>query len=106
MPESGFARAVAHAASPDQNVILEAVQRPIALKCIQEKAPAPGWKAKPSWSLLAEEDRMIAPETQRYMADRMGAKIRTHKVDHSPMHTQPDVVVRMILEAAQATLAG
>jgi pimeloyl-ACP methyl ester carboxylesterase len=106
MPESGFARAVAHAASPDQNVILEAVQRPIALKCIQEKAPAPGWKAKPSWYLLAEEDRMIAPETQRYMADRMGAKIRTHKVDHSPMHTQPDVVVRMILEAAQATLAG
>ena len=40
------------------------------------------------------------------MADRMGAKIRTHKVDHSPMHTQPDVVVRVILESAQATLAG
>ena len=106
MPEGGFARAVAHTASPDQNAILEAVQRPIALKCIQEKAPVPGWKTKPSWYLLAEEDRMIAPETQRYMADRMGAKIRTHKVDHSPMHTQPDVVVRIILEAAQATLAG
>jgi pimeloyl-ACP methyl ester carboxylesterase len=106
MPEGGFARAVAHAASPDQNAILEAVQRPIALKCIQEKAPVPGWKTKPSWYLIAEEDRMIAPETQRYMADRMGAKIRTHKVDHSPMHTQPDVVVRVILEAAQATLAG
>jgi pimeloyl-ACP methyl ester carboxylesterase len=106
MPEGGFARAVAHTASPDQNAILEAVQRPIALKCIQEKADVPGWKTKPSWYLLAEEDRMIAPETQRYMADRMGAKIRTHKVDHSPMHTQPDVVVRMILESAQATLAG
>ena len=106
MPEGGFARAVAHTASPDQNAILEAVQRPIALKCIQEKAPVPGWKTKPSWYLLAEEDRMIAPETQRYMADRMGAKTRTHNVDHSPMHTQPDVVVRIILEAAQATLAG
>jgi pimeloyl-ACP methyl ester carboxylesterase len=106
MPEGGFARAVAHTASPDQNAILEAVQRPIALKCIQEKADVPGWKTKPSWYLLAEEDRMIAPETQRYMADRMGAKIRTHKVDHSPMHTQPDVVVRVILEAAQATLTG
>jgi pimeloyl-ACP methyl ester carboxylesterase len=106
MPEGGFARAVAHEASPDQNAILEAVQRPIALKCIQEKAPVPGWKTKPSWYLLAEEDRMIAPETQRYMAERMGAKIRTHKVDHSPMHTQPDIVVHMILEAAQATLAG
>jgi len=106
IPEGGFARAVAHTASPDQNAILEAVQRPIALKCIQEKAPVPGWKTKPSWYLLAEEDRMIAPETQRYMADRMGAKTRTHNVDHSPMHTQPDVVVRIILEAAQATLAG
>jgi pimeloyl-ACP methyl ester carboxylesterase len=106
MPEGGFARAVAHAASPDQNAILEAVQRPIALECIQAKAPVPGWKTKPSWYLLAEEDRMIAPETQRYMADRMGAKIRPHKVDHSPMHTQPDVVVHIILEAAQATLAG
>jgi pimeloyl-ACP methyl ester carboxylesterase len=106
MPEGGFARAVAHTASPDQNAILEAMQRPIALKCIQEKADLPGWKTKPSWYLLAEEDRMIAPETQRYMADRMGAKIRTHKVDHSPMHTQSDVVGRVILEAAQATLAG
>jgi pimeloyl-ACP methyl ester carboxylesterase len=106
MPEGGFASAVAHEASPDQNAILEAVQRPIALKCIQEKAPVPGWKTKPSWYLLAEEDRMIAPETQRYMADRMGAEIRAHKVDHSPMHTRPDVVVRVILEAAQATLAG
>jgi pimeloyl-ACP methyl ester carboxylesterase len=106
MPEGGFASAVAHEASPDQNAILEAVQRPISLKCIQERSPVPTWKAKPSWYLLAEEDRMIAPGTQRYMAERMGAKIRTHKVDHSPMHSQPDVVVRVILEAAQATLVG
>jgi pimeloyl-ACP methyl ester carboxylesterase len=105
MPEGGFACAVAHEASPDRNAILEAVQRPIALKCMQEKAPVPGWMTKPSWYLLAEEDRMIAPETQRYMADRMGATIRMHKVDHSPMHARPDVVVRVILEAAQATLA-
>jgi pimeloyl-ACP methyl ester carboxylesterase len=105
MPEGGFARAVAHKASPDQTTILQAVQRPIALKCIQEKVAVPAWKTKPSWFLLAEEDRMIAPETQRYMAERMGAKIRTHKVDHTPMHTAPEVVVGVILEAAQGTLA-
>jgi pimeloyl-ACP methyl ester carboxylesterase len=105
MPEGGFARAVAHNASPDQATILEAAQRPIAVKCIQEKAPVPIWKTKPSWFLLAEQDRMIAPETQRYMAERMGAKIRPHPVDHSPMHTAPDVVVGVILEAAQGTLA-
>jgi pimeloyl-ACP methyl ester carboxylesterase len=75
------------------------------VKCIQEKAPVPAWKTKPSWFLLAEEDRMIAPETQRYMAERMGAKIRAHRVDHTPMHTAPDVVVDVILETAQETLA-
>ena len=105
MPEGGFAHAVAHKASPDQTAILEAVQRPIAVKCIQEKAPVPAWKTKPSWFLLAEEDRMIAPETQRYMAERMGAKIRAHLLDHTPMHTEPDVVVSVILEAARETLA-
>jgi pimeloyl-ACP methyl ester carboxylesterase len=105
MPEGGFARAVAHKASRDQTTILEAVQRPIAVKCIQEKAPVPAWKTKPSWFLLAEEDRMIAPETQRYMAERMGAKIRTHDVDHSPMYTSPAVVVSTILEAARETIA-
>jgi pimeloyl-ACP methyl ester carboxylesterase len=104
MPDGGFAQAVAHKASPEKTTILEAVQRPIALKCIQEKAPPPAWKTKPSWFLLAEEDRMIAPETQRYMAERMGAKIRTHAVDHTPMHTEPGVVVGVILEAAQDTL--
>jgi pimeloyl-ACP methyl ester carboxylesterase len=106
MPEGGFAQAVAHKASWEQTEILEAVQRPIAVKCIQEKAAAPAWKTKPSWFLLAEEDRMILPETQRFMAERMGAEIRSHSVDHSPMHTEPRVVVDVILEAARRTLAG
>jgi pimeloyl-ACP methyl ester carboxylesterase len=106
MPEGSFARAVAHRASPDQTAILQAIQRPIAVKCIQEKAPVPTWKTRPSWFLLAEEDRMILPEIQRYMAERMGAKIRAHDVDHSPMHTAPDVVVTVILEAARETLAS
>jgi pimeloyl-ACP methyl ester carboxylesterase len=105
MPEGGFTRAVAHNAPPNQTAILQAVQRPIAVKCIQEKAPVPGWKTKPSWFLLAEQDRMIVPETQRYMAERMDAKIRTHRVDHSPMYTAPDVVVELILEAVRETLA-
>jgi pimeloyl-ACP methyl ester carboxylesterase len=103
MPEEGFARAVAHRASPGQLAVMAAVQRPIALPCIQEKAPPPAWKGTPSWYLLAEEDRMILSETQRFMAERMGATIRSHNVDHSPMYTAPDLVVDLILDAVRET---
>ncbi len=101
MPEEGFGQAVAHKASSDQATIMAAVQRPIALKCIQEKVPKPAWRTKPSWFLIAEEDRMISPETQRYMAQRMGATVQSHRVDHTPMYTRPDLVVDMILEAVR-----
>ena len=104
MPEEGFGQAVAHKVSQDQATILSAVQRPIALKCIQEKAPTPAWKTKPSWFLLAEEDRMIVPEAQRFMAERMGATIRSHAVDHSPMYTAPNLVVDVVLEAAREAI--
>jgi pimeloyl-ACP methyl ester carboxylesterase len=101
MPDDGFSRAVAHKASTEQTRILAAVQRPISLQCIQETAPAPGWKTKPSWFLVAEEDRMINPKTQQFMAQRMGAKIRSSRVDHSPMYTATNLVVNVILEAAR-----
>ena len=101
MPEEGFGCAVAHKASPDQLAIMAAVQRPIAVQCIQEKAPAPAWKKTPSWYLLAEEDRMIIPETQRFLATRMEATIRSHKVDHTPMYTAPELVVDVILQATR-----
>ena len=100
MPEDGFAGAVAHKASPDQLAIMAAVQRPIALQCIQEKAPTPAWKKVPSWYFVAEDDRMINPGNQRFMAGRMGANMRCHSVDHTPMHTAPHLVVDIILEAA------
>jgi pimeloyl-ACP methyl ester carboxylesterase len=106
MPEDGFGQAVAHKASSDQAIIMAAVQRPISVNCIQEKVPAPAWKTKPSWFLLAEEDRMIIPENQRFMAERMGAKIRSHKVDHTPMYAAPHVVVDIIREAAQSAFPG
>lgn len=101
MPEDGFAQAVAHKASPDQATIMTAVQRPISFKCIQEKAPMPAWRTKPSWFLIAEDDRMISPQTQRLMAQRMGAIVRAYQVDHTPMYTRPDLVVDMILEAVR-----
>ena len=105
MPDEGFANAFAQNASAQQIALSRAVQRPISVRCIQEPAPAPAWKAKPTWYLLAEEDRMINPKTQRFMADRMHATERSFPVDHTPLLTAPDKVVAVILEAARATLA-
>jgi len=104
MPENGFGRAVAHKAPTDLARILASVQRPISVQCIQERVPAPGWKTRPSWYLLAEEDRMINPKTQQFMARRMGARVRSSRVDHSPMYTATGLVVDVILEAASETL--
>jgi pimeloyl-ACP methyl ester carboxylesterase len=104
MPDEGFASAFAQNASPKQIALSRAVQRPISVKCIQEPAPAPAWKSKPAWYLLAQEDRMINPKTQRFMAERMKATVRSFPVDHTPLFTAPDKVVEVILESAITTL--
>jgi pimeloyl-ACP methyl ester carboxylesterase len=105
MPDDAFRRALAQKASPDQAKIAASVQRPISVQCIQEPASAPLWKSRPSWYLVAEEDRMINPKTQHFMADRMGATVRPHPVDHTPMYSAPALVIDVILEAARETLS-
>lgn len=104
MPEDAFRRVLAHRASTDQARIAAVVQRPIAVQCIQEAVGKPAWKTKPTWYLVAEEDRMINPKTQHFMAERMGARIRPHPVDHTPMYADSNVVIDVILEAAHETL--
>jgi pimeloyl-ACP methyl ester carboxylesterase len=105
LPEEAFASAFAQNAASDDWAVLSAVQRPISLNCITVPAGRPLWKEVPSWFLVAEDDRMIAPETQRFMAARMKATIRTHAVDHTPSVTAPDVVVDIIADAIHA-IAG
>jgi pimeloyl-ACP methyl ester carboxylesterase len=105
MPNEGFANAFAQNATSEQLALSKAVQRPISAKSIQEPAPAPAWKTKPTWYLVAEEDRMINPRTQRFMAERMKATVRSFAVDHTPLLTAPGKVVDIILEAAKATLS-
>ncbi len=102
MPDEGFSNAFAHHATADQIALAKAVQRPICIKCIQEAAPEPAWNSKPSWFLIAEEDRMINPKTQHFMAERMGAQTQALAVDHTPLLTAPEAVVEVILAAVQS----
>jgi pimeloyl-ACP methyl ester carboxylesterase len=102
MPDDGFKNAFSQNATAEQIAVCAAVQRPLSVKCIQERAPKPAWKSKPSWFLIAEEDRMINPKTQHFMAKRMGATTRSLLVDHTPLVSAPERVVNIIMEAKQA----
>lgn len=101
LPAESFASAFAQDASAEEHELLAAVQRPIAPACITVPVERPLWKDRPSWFLVAENDRMIAPETQHFMAERMKATVRSRKVDHTPLITAPDTVLDIILEAAE-----
>ena len=99
LPTDAFGAAFAQHATAEEHALLAAVQRPIAVPCIQQPVPRPGWKDLPTWYLVAEEDRMINPDTQRFMAERMHARTHAHRVDHTPLITRPDVVTDIISEA-------
>ena len=106
LPEEAFAAAFAQNAPVEELVVLAAVQRPISPACITVKVGRPLWKDRPAWFLVAEQDRMIAHDTQRFMAERMHAKVRSHPVDHAPLVSAPSVVVDIIREAIGETVAG
>jgi pimeloyl-ACP methyl ester carboxylesterase len=99
MPEAAFPIAFAQNASKEELAVLAAVQRPISPACITVKVERPLWKDRPAWFLVAEQDRMIIHENQRFMADRMKARAQSHPVDHAPMVTAPSVVIDIIREA-------
>ena len=102
LPEAAFPAAFAPHASAEEQAVLFAVQRPIAVPCISTKVGRPLWRDRPAWFLLAEADHMIVAATQRFMAERMKAEIRSHAVDHIPSVTAPHAVVDIILEATRA----
>ena len=65
LPEAAFGAAFAQNAAAEELAVLAAVQRPISTACITVAVPRPLWKDRPTWFLLAEQDRMIVQDTQR-----------------------------------------
>jgi pimeloyl-ACP methyl ester carboxylesterase len=67
-----------------------------------KKAEGTAWKSKPSWYIVANNDRTVHSDLERFVAKRMGAT--THAVDssHVPMLSQPGLVIDVIREAAKA----
>ena len=63
----------------------------------------PAWKSKPSWYLVATDDRMIPPAAQRAMSQRAGSTVTEVRGTHAIYVSRPDTVVDLIVQAAKSS---
>jgi pimeloyl-ACP methyl ester carboxylesterase len=91
-------------AGRSETVQAEAEGGDVALQAKLDCLPRQGlaWQSKPSWYIVATEDRTIQPELERFVAKRMGATTVELRSSHVPMLSQPQAVLDVIRNAAQA----
>ena len=76
--------------------VMAAVQKPLAIAAFAGASGPPAWKTIPSWYLQCTDEQMIPPPAQRFMAERMGARVRTVASSHAPFMAHPAVVAEII----------
>ena len=76
-------------------------QVPWGLAALSGTVTQPAWKSKPSWYMVATEDRMIPPAAQRAMATRAGSTVVEERGSHAIYVSQPAAVAALIEKAAQ-----
>ena len=79
---------------------MAASQVPWGVDALGGEVTRPGWRAKPSWYLVATDDHMIPPPAQRAMADRAGATVSEVPASHSVYVSQAQAVADLIKQAA------
>jgi pimeloyl-ACP methyl ester carboxylesterase len=90
--------------SADEALVMAVTQKAPVGGTFASKVTVPAWKSKPSWYQISSDDRMIAPENEKRMAQRMGAKeIITLAASHASLASMPNQVCALIDEAAKAT---
>jgi pimeloyl-ACP methyl ester carboxylesterase len=90
---------------PEQQLVW-ATQGVPAADLFNQKVEGTAWRSKPSWYIVAKNDRTVHPELQRFAAKRMGASIHEVASSHVPMLSKPGYVLDVIRTAASAVLAG
>jgi pimeloyl-ACP methyl ester carboxylesterase len=75
-------------------------QVPWGVEALSGTITQPAWKTKPSWYLIATDDRMIPPPAQRFMSKRAGATVVEVSGSHAVYVSQPDAVAGLIVKAA------
>lgn len=98
-----FATAFSADIDPAEAQFMAASQRPWGLAAVQGKVSSPAWKIKPSFYLLAKDDRMIPVQAQADMAARASARIVQVHSSHAVMLSRPDEVAALINTASAST---
>jgi pimeloyl-ACP methyl ester carboxylesterase len=96
-----FAASFAADVKPDLADFMAKSQVPWGLDALNGEVTKPAWKSKPSWYLVATDDKMIPVPAQRMMANRAGAKITDQPGSHAVYVSQPEAVAAVIEDAAR-----
>lgn len=88
--------------SADEQEVVYATHFAPAVDLFNQKHDGIAWRSKPSWYIVAAEDRTVHPELERFVAKRMGAKTVELTSSHVPMLSHPKAVLDVIRQAAKA----
>jgi len=97
-----FAASFAGDLPAEQAAFMADSQVPWGVEALAGGITEPAWRTKPSWYLVATEDRMIPPPAQRAMSERAGSTVVESPGSHSVYLSQPGAVAAIIHEAATA----
>jgi len=86
--------------------VLATAQKPISARSSTDPAGRPAWRTLPSWYLVSTQDRMINPDLERFMANRIGATTVEVRSSHASPASHPDRVAGLILAAAHVGASG
>lgn len=96
-----FAASFAADVPLDQAAFMADSQVPWGLDALNGKVTDPAWRSKPSWYLVATDDRMIPPPAQRAMSERSGSTVVEAAGSHAIYVSQPAAVAELITQAAR-----
>jgi len=96
-----FAHSFAADLPPEDAAFMADSQVPWGVEALEGTVTEPAWRSKPSWYLVAADDRMIPPPAQRAMSERAGATVVEAPGSHSIYVSQPRVTADLIKQAAQ-----
>src|SRR3954467_11149218 len=100
-----FAAAFAADVDPELAEFMADAQVPWGLDALGGTISEPAWRSKPSWYLVATEDKMIPPPAQRAMSSRAGATVVEAAGSHAIYVSQPAAVANLIATAAKGSMA-